>query len=54
MNPEDEMNREDNHEEGKSWDYWKIYSIKSYKLEIQFPYYHNKPTHIPQVMHGAT
>jgi hypothetical protein len=52
MNPEEEMNREDYHED-KSWDYWKIYDIKSYKLEIQFPYNANKPTHRAQVMQGA-
>ena len=52
MNHEEEMNREDYHE-GKSWDYWFIYSIKRYKLEIRFPYNPNKPTHQAQVIHGA-
>ena len=52
MNPEEEMNREDNNEE-KSWDYWKIYAIISYKLDIQFPYELNKPTHRAQIMTGS-
>jgi hypothetical protein len=52
MNPEEEMNREDNNEE-KSWDYWKIYAIISYKLDIQFPYEINKPTHRAQIMTGS-
>ena len=53
-NPEEEMNREDNHEEGSLGIIWKIYSIQNYKLDIQFPYYHNKPTHRPQVIGDRT
>ena len=53
MNPEEQMNREDSNEDGKSWDYWKIYAIINYKLDIQFPYELNKPTHKAQIMTGS-
>ena len=51
LNPEISMNRED-YNEKNSWDYWQIYSIKNYELDIQFTYNENDPTHKPQVMKG--
>ena len=52
LNPEVKMNRED-YNEGNSWDYWSIYSIKSMTIEIQFPFSKNNATHIAQVMKGS-
>jgi hypothetical protein len=52
INPEYEMNRED-HQRYNCWDYLKIYAIKSFKLDIQFPYELNKPTHRSQIMSGS-
>ena len=51
LNPEISMNRED-YNEKNSWDYWFIYAIKNYELDIQFTYNENDPTHKPQVMKG--
>ena len=51
LNPEISMNRED-YNEKNSWDYWFIYSIKNFELDIQFTYNENDPTHKPQVMKG--
>jgi hypothetical protein len=52
LNPEVKMNRDD-YNEGNSWDYWSIYSIKSMTIEIQFPFSKNNATHIAQVMKGS-
>ena len=35
LNPEISMNRED-YNEKNSWDYWFIYAIKNYELDVQF------------------
>jgi len=51
LDPEVKMNREDNNE-GNSWDYWSIYSIKSMTIEIQFPFSKNNATHVAHIMKG--
>ena len=51
MNPEIEMNQED-FVSGDSSDYWFLYSIESFSLEIFFPFRPNNPNHRPQVLTG--
>ena len=51
LNPEVKMNQE-YYNEGNYWEYWSIYSIKSMRMEIHFPFSKNNATHVAQVMKG--
>ena len=42
LNPEIEMNQEEKNY-NNSWDYWTLYSIKSFTLEIEFTFRDNNP-----------
>ena len=52
MNPEVEMNQDD-YVSGDSSDYWFLYSISSFQLEIDFPFRENNPNDVAQALHGA-
>ena len=51
INPEIEMNQED-FVSGDSSDYWYLYSINSFELEIEFIFRGNNSNHNPQILTG--
>ena len=51
LNPEIEMNQED-FVSGDSSDYWFLYSIDSFELEIEFTFRANNSNHNPQILTG--
>ena len=51
LNPEIEMNQED-FVSGDSSDYWYLYSINSFELEIEFIFRGNNSNHNPQILTG--